>query len=1069
MNTSKLDESGRFVLANYQQQRPFSSFLPGIAGPLGIPLWVFYVNRGQAIASFGVESKDFPIMEFQPANKAYQTTPFTGFRTFLKLKRGDSPWRPYEPFSPRYRGEADLQNLVMGANELKLEEASFKYGLQTQVTYFILPGENFAGLARIVTVKNIGSDPASLEILDGLPVLIPYGVNNYLLKELGRTVEAWMEVFNLEARIPFYRVRASIVDRVEVETYQAGHFALGFVEQGGKSQSLPVLVDPAVVFGAETTFSSPDPFNQEPLTALLEKEQITCGRTPCGLFAHQSTLAVGEGMTIYSLYGHTSGLEILQPDLLRLTQASYFITKRQEAVSLASDLTSVIDTHTASPIFDAYCRQTFLDNVLRGGWPVLFGDPKKSPIYHIYSRKHGDIERDYNAFLIAPEPLSQGEGSYRDVNQNRRNDVLFNPEVGDFNIFTFMSLIQTDGYNPRTVRGSTFTLALEHQPAVLALTRQPEKLKTYLQKPFTPGKLLKFIDDHALELSVSREEFLSAVLGAAEQHLEAVFFEGYWIDHWEYNLDLIESFLAVYPDRQAELLFGRADLPFFDSPAVVQPRATKYVLARGVPRQIGSLLEDREKEALIASRAEQPNWTRKEYGHGDIYRTTLFAKLVLTALIKFATLDPWGMGIEMEAGRPGWYDALNGLPALFGSGMAETFELQRWLNFLQEVIRLNRDAILRLPVEAVDLLHSIATHLEVYDASTSSERDYDYWDSVSTARETYRQRTRLGFEGVEKLVSMSDLSRFLEAFQNKVSVGIARALELNGGFPPTYFMAHVDDYDVLAETNPQGYPYIRPKHFTPQVLPPFLEGPVRAYKILPGIEDARRLYRLVKTSSLYDRKLKMYKVNASLESLPFDIGRARAFPPGWLENKSIWLHMEYKYLFEVLKAGLYDEFFEDMQNTMVPFLDPQIYGRSTLENSSFLVSSAFPDETLHGAGFVARLSGSTAEFLSIWSLMMIGEKPFFMQNGELCLYLRPALPGWLFPLKGELSFCFLGHCMVTYHNLQRRDIFGDSVLAQRMSLTTEAGQRIDIAGNLLSSPYAAMVRTGQVKRLDVYF
>ena len=53
----------------------------------------------------------------------------------------------------------------------------------------------------------------------------------------------------------------------------------------------------------------------------------------------------------------------------------------------------------------------------------------------------------------------------------------------------------------------------------------------------------------------------------------------------------------------------------------------------------------------------------------------------------------------------------------------------------------------------------------------------------------------------------------------------------------------------------------------------------------------------------------MYKVNASLASQSHEIGRARAFTPGWLENESIWLHMEYKYLLEVLKAGLYEEFF----------------------------------------------------------------------------------------------------------------------------------------------------------------
>ena len=64
-------------------------------------------------------------------------------------------------------------------------------------------------------------------------------------------------------------------------------------------------------------------------------------------------------------------------------------------------------------------------------------------------------------------------------------------------------------------------------------------------------------------------------------------------------------------------------------------------------------------------------------------RATLFAKLLCLALIKFATLDPLGMGIEMEAERPGWYDALNGLPGLFGSSMPETYELARLLDFLR--------------------------------------------------------------------------------------------------------------------------------------------------------------------------------------------------------------------------------------------------------------------------------------------------------------------------------------------------------------------------------------------------
>jgi hypothetical protein len=83
MHTNK---NGDFIIKNYQNCPTFSSFLPGIAGKLGIPIWAFYVNRGQAIASFGIENKDHALMEFEPANKSYRTVPSRGFRTFIKIK-----------------------------------------------------------------------------------------------------------------------------------------------------------------------------------------------------------------------------------------------------------------------------------------------------------------------------------------------------------------------------------------------------------------------------------------------------------------------------------------------------------------------------------------------------------------------------------------------------------------------------------------------------------------------------------------------------------------------------------------------------------------------------------------------------------------------------------------------------------------------------------------------------------------------------------------------------------------------------------------------------------------------
>jgi hypothetical protein len=258
-------------------------------------------------------------------------------------------------------------------------------------------------------------------------------------------------------------------------------------------------------------------------------------------------------------------------------------------------------------------------------------------------------------------------------------------------------------------------------------------------------------------------------------------------------------------------------------------------------------------------------------------------------------------------------------------------------------------------------------------------------------------------------------------------------------------------------------PNISAKAFHPIALPPFLEGAVRAMKV---DEDAGQIHAAVRESGLYDRALKMYKVNAPLTAEPHEIGRARAFTPGWLENESIWLHMEYKYLLEMLKAGLYEEFFDDFKNVLIPFQPPERYGRSPLENSSFIVSSAHPDKSLHGNGFVARLSGATAEFVEMWTIMMAGKKPFLMKDDELLLQLRPIIPNWLFDESNQVKFNFLGKIPVTYYNPQRVDTWN----AQPQKIILQlAEERLEFDSPDIPSPYAEMVRERDAKAIDVYF
>ncbi len=361
--------------------------------------------------------------------------------------------------------------------------------------YFIVPNEDYAGLVRQVTVKNVSSHPIDLELLDGLPAVTPFGVNNTVLKEIGRTVEAWMEVFNHTTGVPFYRLRASVADSAEVEMIEAGHFALAFAN----SNQLPALIDPNVVFGQNTSFSTPDRFGAASLAEVLSTRQITTGKTPCAFFGVTRTLEPEQSITLHSVYGHVSHMSKLAAIQARLSDATCFAEMRAQANALTQQLTDVIDTHTSSPLFDAYCRQTFLDNVIRGGWPITWESRSSTSlrsaqnvypkVYHLYSRKHGDLERDYNAFALAAEYYSQGNGNYRDVNQNRRNDVFFNPRVGDFNVRMFMSLIQADGYNPLVTQGSTFTLTPDQQATILELVAQPELLQSVHCPPFHAGQI----------------------------------------------------------------------------------------------------------------------------------------------------------------------------------------------------------------------------------------------------------------------------------------------------------------------------------------------------------------------------------------------------------------------------------------------------------------------------------------------------------------------------------------------------------------------------------------------------
>ena len=995
-----------FVINDYARKPTFSSFLPGIAGERGIPVWCYYNNRGQAVCSFGIRDKDHAIMEFSAAHNAYQNVQRTGFRTFIRRDGAVT-----EAFAG---GRADMEIMP---NELTLRWSDGETSVE--VVYFVLPGCKVGALARRVTVTNLGRD-ADIDLLDGMPALVPYGVSQDSLKNMAQLSKAWMQVEDADTGAPFYRVRASMGDTAVVTAVEGGNFALGLKENG---ERLPVAADPETVFGYDTALEKPLGFMAPDFDERLRR-QAASNIFPCAFFRRQARLGAGESLTVYELYGQAGSKALYHDFVSQPRDAAWFGARRKEARALTAALTAVIDGATADPVFDAYARQSYLDNLLRGGEPIRFAEGDRQNIFYLYSRKHGDPEREYNYFVMSPEYFSQGNGNFRDVCQNRRCDVLFHPWVGEADIRLFFSLLQSDGYNPLVIDRMTFRVTDLEEELSRVAEADREEARALLSGDFTPGRLAMAAEGWRLN-GVSAAEFTNGVLARAAAEPNATFAEGYWTDHWTYSLDLIESFLAVWPEKKEELLFGEADYPWYETRAFVLPREKRAENRNGALRQTKFL--DMELKAGVGHK-----WMREDFGEGETAYSTLIEKMILLCAIKYATLDRAGVGVEMEGGKPGWYDALNGLPALWGSSVAETCELSRLLAFTARALE-ESDGEVVLYDEMADLL--IALSQMEGDAEAR-------WKQANRLREEYREKTAFGVSGGKTVMTAREAAGLLRALEAPVREGLKKAVDMGGGVCPTYLMF------------PSG---------EAQPLPLFLEGPTRWLKLDASSDEKRRMAARVRESGLYDRKLSMFKVNESLERLTYEAGRTRCFTPGWLENESVWLHMEYKYLLELLRSGLYGEYEQAADTALVPFMDPAVYGRSPYENVSFIASSANPNPAYHGRGFVARLSGSTVEFLSLWQHMMFGPAPFTLEDGEITLRFSPMLPARLVPASGEIEAVFLGRCRVKYI----ADGPG-SLIPGRYAVERIVADGVEYPGDRLRGDAALAVRDGRISQITAY-
>ncbi|RMH59900.1 MAG: hypothetical protein D6679_00445 [Candidatus Hydrogenedentota bacterium] len=1071
-----LESDGTFRIRDFDRKPPFASFLPGVAGECGRPLWCFYVNRGQAVVSAGVGTKDGAFLEFEPANKAFAVVSQRGFRTFIREEETGF----WEPFAPRRNCDPVLTRwMEIRPWEVSLREENQRCGWHISLTYYTIPQAPFPGLVRKVTLQNLYGSDRRIHVLDGLPVLIPYGAKAILTQTMARTLEAFFEVENLEEGMPFFRLRIIPDDKPLVRKVRGGFFA----SSGRLRKSEGWIVDPQEVFGRDTSLSLPDVFlegNSRPTRKYLGNT------TPSAFLFLRRKVPAREKTVWYEVFGWLPEKRLLDLARKTLSARAYFERAREKNAALVAEIGRNCATCSGDIRFDFYARQNFLDNVLRGGLaiPVAKGAKEQEKVLHLYSRKHGDLERDYNDFLLEPTYCSQGNGNYRDVCQNRRNDVFFEPAAGLENIRLFVDLLQIDGWNPLVIEPVRYRWSRRPKQIEKVLPsrcrlrkKEGERLKNLLKRSFRPAEVVAwawevFGGDRGKAWRLARE-----ILKECEPEISAKFGDGYWVDHWTYVLDLIENYLLFFPERKRELLFARSIYRFYRPEFRVLPRSETLVFSAAACDVRRAPAVKKENES--ASRSGWLEVTGAD-GKRHVLEVNLFAKLLTVVLNKLCSLDPQGRGIEMAADKPGWNDAMNGLPALLGSSVAEGFELLRWIRFLCAELEATSFEGVSLPFFIADFAE------QVFEMVMTKREKFVFWNESHTLREAFLNRMEGKVPARFRVIERKKLLEGLAAAEQMMNRNLRTAFRRTDGLPHTYFRQNVTRFEYKKQgkkrlRHESGDFLVEPKGFRAVPLPLFLEGAVRAMRTFP--RKARQIHRALLKSPLYDRKLGMFRLNESLQKEPLEIGRARTFRRGWLENETIWLHMEYKYLLELLRAGLYEEFFSCWRRAGIPNQDPARYGRSILENSSFLASSVVEDADLVGRGFVARLSGSTAEFISIWLFLMLGPRPFSVDDhGLLQCRFSPILKKDFFLIRaGELetpkgrirvpvnscAFLFRGRVPVIYNNPLRIDTWKARI--ERVVVEGNEGEKYASSSGFITGRWAECVRRGEVGRIEVDF
>jgi len=715
--------------------------------------WMFISSNGGLTA--GRKDANNSLFPYYTDDKITELAETTGSKSLFRIHKNNQILL-WEPFSEKQEGLYKItRNLYKNeyGNKLIFEEINQDLGVTFK--YQWNSSDEF-GFVRKATFINNCDQKISVEILDGLENIIPFGVGADLQAIRSNLVDAYKKSeLEAESGIGIFALSAIIVDKAEpsealkanivwslglknptylLSSQQLSNFRKGIKitqEEDIKAERGAYFINTTVSIevNSENSWMQIANVNQTVSDIIAISEMIKNDAQ----LENKLTESIQKGTeNLISLAAASDALQLSNDPLINTRHFSntlfnimrggifddnYTIEKQDFIVYMAS---------ANKPLF--VVKKEILNNL-----PEIFTekfireiadndhdkDFKRLCFEYLplkFSRRHGDPSRPWNRFSINTKSEIDGskildyEGNWRDIFQNWEALAHSYPEFIENMIHKFLNATTFEGYNPYRITkgGFDWEVIEEHDPW------------SYI---------------------------------------------GYWGDHQIiYLLKFLEFIENHYPSKLASLfnqeVFVYANVPYKIKSYEDILKNPKDTI--NFDHHLNHKIDEKRKKigvdgALLTDKND------------TIHRVNLVEKLLVTVLAKISNFIPEG-GIWLNTQRPEWNDANN---ALVGNGvsMVTLYYLRRFVNFFEKVVENSEVNNIDISEEVAQLFSKIVSTLDANTTILSGKvNDKDrkrVLDGLGIPASNYREFIyKNGFSSEKSAVNRSSLLHFFEITKN---------------------------------------------------------------------------------------------------------------------------------------------------------------------------------------------------------------------------------------------------------------------------------------------------------------